>query len=80
VVILNLIGLTWGDIVDRISNKDRPKASSDKDILAQPLKLKDSLRIRDGLGGHEVNPVEWPQFKVTRSHTLNLGYPWVSHN
>ena len=66
--------------MDRISNKDRPNASSFKDALAQPLILKDSLRIRDGLGGHDVRPVGWPQFEITRFTAPGLSYPWVSDN
>jgi hypothetical protein len=70
----------WGDLVDRISNKDRPNDSSYKDTLAQPLKLKDSLRIRDGLGGYDARSVGWPQFKITRFTAPGLSYPWVSDN
>jgi hypothetical protein len=66
--------------VDRISNRDRPKGSSDEDALAQPLKLKDSLRIRDGLESHGAYPVQWPQLRVARLTALDLGYPWVSNN
>jgi hypothetical protein len=66
--------------VDRISNRDRLNDSSDEDALAQPLKLKDSLRIRDGLESHGAYPVQWPQFRVNRFTALDLGYPWVSNN
>jgi len=67
--------------VDRISNRDRPNGSSDEDAsLAQPLKLKDSLRIRNGLESHGAYPVQWPQLRVTRLTALDLGYPWVSNN
>ena len=66
--------------MDRISDKDRPSDLSYKDALAQPLKLKDSLRIRDGLGSHEVRPVGWPQFKITRLIAPDLSYLWVSNN
>lgn len=67
--------------MDRISDKDRPSDLSYKDALAQPLKLKDSLRIRDGLGSHDVRPVGWPQFKITRLIAPDyLSYLWVSNN
>jgi len=67
--------------VDRISNKDRPNDSFYKDALAQPLKLKDSLRIRDGLGGgRDVRPVGWLQFKITRLNPPDLGSLWISNN
>ena len=78
--LLNLTCLTWGDLVDRISNKDQPKHSFCKDALAQPLKLKDSLRIRDGLGGHDVRPVGWLQFKISRLNLPDLGSLWISNN
>ena len=66
--------------MDRTSNKDRPNDSSYKDALAQPLKLRDSLRIRDGLGGHDVHPLGWPQFKVTRLNSPDLSCLWISNN
>ena len=66
--------------MDRISNKDRPNDSIDKDILAQPLKLKDSLRIRDGLGAHDVRPVGWFSFKVSRFIATDFNYLWISNN
>lgn len=66
--------------MDRISDKDRPSDLSYKDALAQPLKLKDSLRIRDGLGSHDVRPVGWSQFKITRLIAPDLSYLWVSNN
>jgi hypothetical protein len=66
--------------VDRTFNKDRPNDSSYRDALAQPLKLRDSLRIRDGLGGHDVHPVGWSLFKVTRLTVPDLSYLWISNN
>ena len=66
--------------MDRISNKDRPNDSSDKDVLAQPLKLKDSLRIRDGLGIHDVRPAGWPSFKVSQFIATDFNYLWISNN
>ncbi len=66
--------------MDKISNKYQPNNPSHKDALAQPLKLKESLRIRDGLGGNGIYPVRWPQFKATRLTIPDLGYFWVSNN
>jgi len=77
---LNLICLMWGDIVDRISNRDRPNDSSDRGALAQPLKLKDSLRIRDGLGSLHALPLQWPQIRATRLTAFDLSNLLVSNN
>ena len=77
---LNLISLIWRDIVDRISKRDRPNDSSDRGALAQPLKLKDSLRLRDGLGSHHVRPLQWPQTRATRLTAFDLSNLWVSNN
>jgi len=77
---LNLTYLTMGSIVDRISNRDRQNDSSDKGALSQPLELRDSLRIRDGLGNHDAYPVQWPQFKATRLTASDLSYLWICNN
>jgi len=66
--------------VDRISKKDQPNILSYKDSLVQPLKLKESLRIRDGMGVHDARPVRWPQFKATRLTLPDLGCFWFSNN
>ena len=67
--------------MDRISNKDHLKDSFYRDAVAQPLKLKDSLRIRDGLGGgRDVRPVEWLQFNFTRLIPRDLGSLWICKN
>jgi hypothetical protein len=66
--------------VDKIFKKNLPYNSSDLDALAQPLKLKESLEIRDGLGVHDVRPVRWLQFKATRFTIPDLGYFWFSKN
>jgi hypothetical protein len=67
--------------VDKIPKKaplnDSP---SHQDVLAQPLKLKDSLRIRDGLRGHDAHSVGCPQLRVIRITSRDLGYFWVSNN
>ena len=69
-----------GDLVDRISSNNSPDYLSYKDTLAQPLKLKDSLRIRDGLGSDDVRPLGWPQFKVTQLTPPDLSYLFVNNN
>lgn len=69
-----------GDIVSRISNRDRQSDSSDKGTLSQPLKLKDSLRIRDGLDSHDAHPVQWPQFRATRLTAPDLSDLWICNN
>lgn len=66
--------------MDKISNKGLPNSSSDKDALAQPLELKDSLRIRDGLGDHGVRPAGWLQYKLTRLTAFDLSAPWINNN
>lgn len=66
--------------MDKISKKNQPNNPSDQDALAQPLKLRESLKIRDGLGVHNARPVRWPQFKATRLTIPDLGYFWVSKN
>ena len=65
--------------MDRISRKEQPNSSFHQDALAQPLELRESLRIRDGLGGHDARPSQWPQFKAIRLITPDLYY-WVSNN
>ena len=68
-----------GDLVDRISKNDRWNSTSQQGTLAQPLELKESLKIRDGLGGHDVCPAQWPQFVADRLITPDWSY-WVSNN
>ncbi len=77
---MNLICLKLGDIVDRISKKDQPNILFHKDTLVEPLKLKESLRIRDGLGGHDTRPVGWPHCKTIQLTIPDLGHFWVSNN
>lgn len=66
--------------MNRIPDKGRSNDLSNKGALAKPLKLKDSIRIRDGLRGHDVSPVGRPQFKVTHLTISGLSYLWVSNN
>ena len=67
--------------MDSISKKDQPNSSFDQGILAQPLKLKESLRIRDGLGDqHDAPLVRWRQSRGIPLTISDLGYFWVSNN
>ena len=67
--------------MDNMSKKDLPNSSDHPDTLAQPLKLKESLRIRDGLvdgaGSHEIR---WP--RSWGSHMVSSEWKnyWVSNN
>ena len=67
--------------MDRLSNIDRSNNASFKDALAQPLELKDCLKIRDGLVNHKAHPpTGWPQFKITRLTSLGLNSHWINNN
>jgi len=66
--------------VDRMPKKEQPNKSSEQESLAQPLELRESLRIRDGLGVHEASPVRWPQLGSIRLTVSDLGYFGVSNN
>ena len=71
----------YGDLVDRLPNIDRTNNASFKDALAQPLELKDCLKIRDGLVDHKAHPATgWPQFKITQLTSLGLNCPWINNN
>ena len=79
-VFLNLICLNWGFFVDKIFKIGQPSNLSYKDSLAQPLKLKESLKIRDGLGRHDTHSIQWPQVNAKRLAVPDLGYFWASRN
>lgn len=66
--------------MDRVSKKDQANSESDPEALAQPLGLGESLKIRDGLVGHDVRPARWPQLKTSRLTLPDWGYIWVSNN
>ena len=71
----------YGDLVDRLPNIDRTNNASFKDALAQPLELKDCLKIRDGLVDHKAHPATgWPQFKIAQLTSLGLNCPWINNN
>jgi hypothetical protein len=60
--------------------KNQLKNLSCKDALAQPLELRESLRIRDGIAGHERPPVQWSQPEVSPLAILDLNHFWFSNN
>ncbi len=66
--------------MDKISKNNQPNNSFDQEALAQPLKLRESLKIRDGLGVPDARPVRWSQFNATWVTISDLGYFWVSKN
>lgn len=66
--------------MDRMPKKEQPNKSSEQDSLAQPLELRESLRIRDGLGVQDVTPVRWSQLGSIRLTVSDLGYFGVSNN
>jgi hypothetical protein len=78
-VFLYLNCLNYRDtLVNRNSKKTQNNHSSYNDSLAQPLKLRESLMIRDGL--HNAFPARWAQFKAIRLPISVLGPLWVCNN
>jgi len=69
-----------GNFMDRLFKKNQLNNLSYKDFLAQPLELRESLRIRDGLAEHERPLVRWPQSRVSQVVIPNLSHFWVSNN
>ncbi len=49
-------------------------------ILAEPLQLKESLRIRDGLGTPDTRPVPKPAYTPVAIKTSALGFLWICRN
>ncbi len=49
-------------------------------ILAEPLQLKESLRIRDGLGMPVTRPVPNPAHTPVVTKTSALGFLWICRN
>lgn len=66
--------------MDRVSKKNEKNQYVSKGALAQPLRLGESLKIRDGLGELEVNPVQLYQARAVPFPVLDLGYFWVCQN
>jgi hypothetical protein len=66
--------------MDKLYKRNQLNDLSYKDTLAQPLDLKESLRIRDGLAEHEVPLHRWPQCWTVRLGIYDLGQLWVCNN
>ena len=66
--------------MDRLIKKNQQNNLSYKDTLAQPLELRESLRIRDGLAEHEGSMLRWPQPGAEQLRIYDLSYFWVSNN
>jgi len=49
-------------------------------ILAEPLQLKESLRIRDGLGMSDTRLVPKPTHSPVTIKTSALGFLWICRN
>ena len=77
---MNLNYLKHGGLVDRVSKKNYKNQYVGKGALAQPLRLGESLKIRDGLGELEVNPVQLYQARAVPFPVLDSGYYWVCQN
>lgn len=66
--------------MDRFSSKNPFNEPLAKSFFpAQPLKLKESLRIRDGLGGG-TDLVSSPILDAIREKNSAWGFPWVCDN
>ena len=82
----NLLGIfesKWfkvRNLVNRMFKKNQPNDISYKDALAQPLGLRESLKIRDGLAEHGGPLVRWPQSKARQLQIHDLSHLWVSNN
>lgn len=66
--------------MDRISNQKHLKSAIGRLILAQPLKLKESLRIRDGLEMADARPVSESAYTPVAIKTSNWGFLWICRN
>lgn len=67
--------------MNRFSNKNLFNEPLAKPFFpAQPLKLKESLRIRDGLGEGGTGPVPGPILEILHKKSSDWGFPWVCHN
>ena len=67
--------------MDRFSSKNPFNEPLTKPFFpAQPLKLKESLRIRDGLGGGGTDLVSRSILEIIRKKNSAWGFPWVCDN
>ncbi len=67
--------------MDRFSNKTPINEPSAKALFpAQPLKLKESLRIRDGLGVAGSGLIPRPILEILRTNISGWSSPWMCDN
>ncbi len=66
--------------MDRIWMKDWLLGVTGKLILAEPLQLKESLRIRDGLEMPNIRLVPKPAHTPVTIKTSALGFLWICRN
>jgi len=66
--------------VDQIWMKDSLLGIPGRLILAEPLQLKESLQIRDGLGMPNTRPVPKPAYTPVTIKTSALGFLWACRN
>ena len=66
--------------MDRIWMKDSLLGLPGKLILAEPMQLKESLRIRDGLGMADTRLVPNPAHTPVTIKTSALGFLWICRN
>ena len=66
--------------MDRMFKKSSWAAVPGKLIQAQPLRLKESLRIRDGLGMPDIYRIPKPAHTPVAVNTATLGPLWIHSN
>ncbi len=66
--------------MDRIFKKNSWASLPGMLILAEPLQLKESLRIRDGLGMSDTRLVPKPTHSPVTIKTSALGFLWICRN
>ena len=69
-----------GEVVDQIWMKDSWTGVLGRLILSDPLQLKESLRIRDGLGMPDTRLVPKPAYTPVTIKTSALGFLWICRN
>ena len=72
--------LNKGEVVDQIWMKDSFLGIPGRLILAEPLQLKESLQIRDGLGMSNTRLVPKPAYTPVTIKTSALGFLWICRN
>jgi len=69
-----------GEVVDQIWMKDSWTGVLGRLIPAEPLQLKESLQIRDGLGMPNTRPVPKPAYTPVMIKTSALEFLWACRN